>query len=170
METNRIEELEARTLGVTLADSLRGGRATLELSVGVEIVAHGFDDDPAESFREAIRDLRHGLALVGMVGKMRFILDAMYEEESEEAAKEAMDSFAEEEVTITLSDVTRAHDEEVARLQRERKRFAEMAEFVRAQQGAGDEDLTLGEAIARHEEGTERLQRLDPQAKPGDAE
>jgi hypothetical protein len=72
-ESNIQAELEDRELIVGLADFPYEAMAWYELaSGGARIIAQGFNyaADPTAAFVNAIRDLRHGLALAGVVGRM----------------------------------------------------------------------------------------------------
>jgi hypothetical protein len=136
----------------------------LGVSLRAEIVAgvppDGDDvEDLQVAFVEAIKNLRHGLALAGVLGKMQLYYDSMFSKESEEAANRAIDTFTEEDLAVTNDAVVAAHREEAEVASRAVQRLEEMVEFTVAQSEEG-ENLTLGEARKRQEEGTERLRRI----------
>jgi hypothetical protein len=138
----------------------------LGVSLRAEIVAgvppDGDDvEDLQVAFVEAIKNLRHGLALAGVLGKMQlYYNDSMFSKESEEAANRAIDSFTEEDLAVTKDAVVAAHREEAEVASRVVQRLEEMVEFTVAQKSEEGENLTLGEARKRQEEGTERLRRI----------
>lgn len=159
MDENMLREMEDRELEVDLTDYPYDVTARYEVCAGVEIVARDPNDDadPTERFVQAIKDLRHGLALANVVGKMRFILDLTGDGA---AARRAMDAFTDEDLAITWGTVARAHEEEAERAKQAMEHFQARLEFLRAQQREEGEDITFGEARERHQEGTEQMRRM----------
>jgi hypothetical protein len=162
LEEHDLRALEDTVRDVVLACYPYDATAKYELSPGgAEVIASGSDDDDlTAAFIEAIRQLRHGLALAGLVGKLSLYRDDTLGPEETGAAERAMASFAEEELAVTWEDAARAYEEEEAAARRARERMEQLKEFMQAQQRDPDEPMTLGEAVERNQEGTERLHRM----------
>jgi hypothetical protein len=147
-----------RELVIILRDDISGTTARYELAYqGAEIVAEGFEDEPEAAYRQAIEDLRHGLALAFCTGRMVPVCDGV---DDEEAAKRAIASFAPEELTITDEDIRRAHDKEIEGHVRAATYAERMIELIESQKAHEHENLTTGEAIERFEEGAEQMRKI----------
>src|SRR5215212_9257576 len=94
---------EERELAIYyLSDRPHAATASYELSPGrIDIVASGYDeDDYSEAFVKAFTNIRHALALAGIVGRMCFCPSPLVvvDEEVEAAARRAIELFTEAEV------------------------------------------------------------------------
>jgi hypothetical protein len=146
------------TLGVEISDSTGATTASYELSSGgAEIVAIGYEDEPEAAYRQAIQDLRHGLALAFCKGRMAPVLQAV---DDEEAAKTAIASFSPEELTITTRDIKRAYEAESQAAQEQAEIDERHAEFIRAQEAYEGEGLTGLEAFRRWRAGREQMRDI----------
>jgi hypothetical protein len=127
---------------------------------GAEIIAYSVFGE--EGWEAILRDLRHGLALACQVGKLVLVFDSIsaLEDEQAEAAEAAFAALSEDERRITFEDVARAHEEEAERSNRMAAFFERLGEFTAAQQQTPDEDITIGEAIERHEQGSEKVRKI----------
>jgi hypothetical protein len=160
LDENWIREMEQHPLEVVLSEWPFQVSARYELGIGVDIIASGMvEDDYEAAFVEAIRDLRHGLALANTVGKMQLGCEQMADE-AEAGANRAIDSFTEEELSIKWVDVARAHKVEAERTTRFVEHLGRLMEFMEAQKREEDENITLREAEDRAREGTEQMRRM----------
>jgi hypothetical protein len=151
-----------------LSDRPHKATAKYELSPGrINIVTSAYDeDDHTEAFIEAFTNIRHALALAGIVGRMRFCpfpLEVV-EEEKETAARRAIELFTKAELlTITQDDLKRAPIEEAEYLRWQEEWIRYVEEFVDAQRREEGERISIDEAWSRREEGTSKLRRIvDP--------
>ena len=161
MDARWFQQLEDVEREVVLTDYPSGAAAKYEICSGVEVTADDMNDDADLTARyvEAVKDLRHGLALAGIVGKMRLVVDDV-DADHKAAARRAMVVFREEDLAVTWESVLRAHDEEAERAKRAAEHFQARLEFLQSQQREDGENITLGEARRRHQEGTEQLRRM----------
>lgn len=72
---------------------------------------------------------------------------------------EALARFTEEDITPTFEQWQRSRKRHEEMDESARQRFLRHMEFLRNQQASEDENITLREAVERHEKGTEELRR-----------
>jgi hypothetical protein len=80
--------------------------------------------------------------------------------DDEEAARRAIASFTPEELTITDADIPRAHDKEREKHERAIANAERMIELIEAQKAHEGENLTVGEAIERAQEGEKQMRKI----------
>jgi hypothetical protein len=158
-----------------LSDRPHQATANYELSPGritMDTSAYN-EDDYTEAFVEAFMNIRHALALAGIVGRMRFYPSPLVvvDEEVETVARRAIALFTKAELlTITQDDLKRAPIEEAEYLRWQEERIRYVEEFVDAQRREEGERISINEAWRRREEGTAKLRRIvDPDDSERDA-
>lgn len=72
---------------------------------------------------------------------------------------EALARFTEEDLTPTFEQWERSRERHEEMNERARQRVLRNLEFLRQQQASEDENITLREAVERHQRGTEELRR-----------
>jgi hypothetical protein len=156
-------EEEERRIEVIFGDYPFPATVKHEMSpaVPVEMVAGSVEeDDLIVGFLQAFRDLKHGLALAGLTGRIEPVRDVVMDVGAAKPADQAMASLTEADLRVTDEDVQRAYDRDVQALRVIRARLRKLGEFTDAQRREEGEDLTVFEAILRHQEGTELLERM----------
>jgi hypothetical protein len=163
-------EQEERRIEVIFGDYPFPATVKHEMSpvVPVEMLAGSVEeDDLVVGFLQAFRDLKHGLALAGLTGRIEPVRDVVMGEGAAKPVDQAMASLTEADLRVTDEDIQRAYDRDVQALRLIQERMQKLGEFTADAQRREEEgeNPTVLEAIVRHqEEGTKLLERIvDPQ-------
>jgi hypothetical protein len=114
-----------------------------------------------ELVREAIENLRLALGRCMIFGKMVLVNEGTLEDEEFAIVEEVWDSFPGEFFEITLSVTCEALTKNAESERRMTEGLDNLLAFMKAQQSTEDgSDITLEEAVYRHDEGTARLRKI----------
>jgi hypothetical protein len=155
------------------------GGADLGGQISVELVQYTFGDladlfegDPpvgsVEMWKKLIVEMRDMLARCFVLGEMKMVggerLSSEVDEQEDKNLDQAITQLADDKEKFTIKITpeiaikalaARARDEQAIR-----ENLKAMLAFIEAQQYREGEDITLEEAAKRHQEGTERLERM----------